>query len=36
MRFATSNGFAESDLFFTHLRDTFDTLYREGQAGQPR
>uniref|UniRef100_A0A9E7ZZI7 Chitooligosaccharide deacetylase n=1 Tax=Bosea sp. NBC_00436 TaxID=2969620 RepID=A0A9E7ZZI7_9HYPH len=36
MRFAVSNGFAESDQFFTYLRDTFDTLYREGQAGQPK
>ena len=36
MRFATNNGFAESDQFFIYLRDTFDTLYREGQAGQPK
>lgn len=36
MRFAISNGFAESDQLFTYLRDTFDTLYREGQAGQQK
>ena len=36
MRFATSNGFAESEQFFIYLRDTFDTLYREGLEGQPR
>lgn len=36
MRFATANGFGEADQFFTYLRDTFDTLYREGQAGQPK
>jgi len=36
MRFATSNGFADSQEFFIYLRDTFDTLYREGLEGQPR
>jgi len=36
MRFATSNGFADSEEFFIYLRDTFDTLYREGLEGQPR
>jgi len=36
MRFATSNGFADSDDFFTYLRDTFDVLYAEGLAGMPR
>ena len=36
MRFATSNGFADSEEFFIYLRDTFDTLYREGLEGQKR
>ncbi len=36
MRFATSNGFAESEQFFTYLRDSFDMLYREGLEGRPR
>lgn len=36
MRFATSNGFADSEDFFTYLRDTFDVLYAEGLAGMPR
>lgn len=36
MRFATCNGFADSEQFFIYLRDTFDTLYREGLEGHPR
>ncbi len=36
MRFATANGFAEAEQFFVYLRDTFDTLYREGLEGRPR
>ncbi len=36
MRFATNNGFAHGDEFFTYLKDTFDTLYREGLEGQPK
>lgn len=36
MRFATSNGFADAEQFFGYLRDTFDTLYREGLAGRPK
>lgn len=36
MRFATNNGFASADQFYTYLRDTFDTLYREGLEGQPK
>ena len=30
MRFATAQGFNTGDLFFTYLRDSFDTLYEEG------
>lgn len=36
MRFATANGFAEAEQFYVYLRDTFDTLYREGLEGRPR
>lgn len=36
MRFATANGFSEAEQFFTYLRDTFDTLYREGLEGRPK
>lgn len=35
MRFATAQGFNTGDHFFTYLRDSFDELYREGQAGRP-
>src|SRR5579863_10095875 len=33
MRFATAQGFNSGDQFFAYLRDTFDVLYREGEAG---
>jgi len=33
MRFATSPGYTEGEQFFTYLRDSFDTLYAEGEAG---
>jgi chitin deacetylase len=36
MRFATAPGYIESEQFFTYLRDTFDTLFAEGQAGQAK
>ena len=36
MRFATAQGFNAGDQFFTYLRDTFDTLYREGLDGAPK
>jgi chitin deacetylase len=36
MRFATAPGYIEGEQFFTYLRDTFDTLYAEGQAGAPK
>ena len=34
MRFATAPGYIEGEQFFTYLRDTFDTLYAEGQDGR--
>ena len=36
MRFATPQGFNSGDQFFAYLRDSFDTLYAEGQEGNPR
>ncbi len=36
MRFATPQGFNSGDQFETYLRDSFDALYAEGQAGAPR
>ena len=33
MRFATAPGYIEGEQFFTYLKDTFDTLYREGIQG---
>ncbi len=36
MRFATAPGYIEGEQFFTYLKDTFDTLYAEGAAGQAR
>ena len=36
MRFATPQGFNSGDQFFTYLKDSFDMLYREGKAGQPK
>jgi len=36
MRFATPQGFNSGDQFEAYLRDTFDTLYAEGEAGQPK
>ena len=32
MRFATPQGFNSGDQFFSYLRDTFDTLYAEGET----
>jgi peptidoglycan/xylan/chitin deacetylase (PgdA/CDA1 family) len=32
MRFATAQGFNSGDQFFAYLKDTFDVLYREGEA----
>lgn len=36
MRFATAQGFNAGDQFFAYLKDTFDTLYEEGQGGAPK
>lgn len=36
MRFATPQGFNSGDQFFCYLKDTFDTLYAEGEAGAPK
>ena len=36
MRFATPQGFNSGDQFFAYLRDTFDSLYAEGAAGQAK
>ncbi len=36
MRFSSPAGFANGDEFFAHLRDAFDTLYREGLDGAPK
>ena len=36
MRFATAPGYSEGAQFFTYLRDSFDTLYAEGQAGSAK
>ncbi len=33
MRFATLQGFNSGEQFYAYLKDTFDTLYAEGQAG---
>nr|WP_289852411.1 allantoinase PuuE [Mesorhizobium liriopis] len=35
MRFATPQGFPSGDQFFSYLKDSFDTLYAEGEAGRP-
>ena len=36
MRFASPGGFPSGEQFFTHLRDAFDVLYREGMEGSPK
>jgi len=36
MRFATPQGFNSGDQFFTYLKDSFDALYAEGEAGAPK
>lgn len=36
MRFATPGGFNSGTQFYDYLKDSFDTLYAEGQAGAPR
>lgn len=36
MRFATPQGFNSGDQFFAYLKDAFDALYAEGEAGQAK
>jgi putative urate catabolism protein len=36
MRFATAQGFNSGDQFFAYLKDSFDVLYAEGEAGAPK
>lgn len=36
MRFATPQGFNSGDQFLAYLKDTFDVLYAEGEAGAPK
>ncbi|SMQ72088.1 OHCU decarboxylase [Devosia lucknowensis] len=36
MRFVTAPGFDNGDEYFTFLKDSFDCLYAEGQAGSPK
>jgi allantoinase len=36
MRFATPQGFNSGDQFFAYLKDSFDTLYAEGESGHPK
>ncbi|MGI9435371.1 MAG: allantoinase PuuE [Geminicoccaceae bacterium] len=36
MRFASVQGFNAGDQFFCYLKDSFDALYAEGQAGVPK
>jgi len=36
MRFATPQGFNAGDQFYTYLKDSFDMLYQEGEAGAPK
>jgi chitin deacetylase len=36
MRFATAPGYIDGEQFFRYLRDSFDTLYAEGQAGSAK
>jgi OHCU decarboxylase len=36
MRFATAPGYIEGEQFFRYLKDSFDTLYSEGEAGRAK
>lgn len=36
MRFVTASGFANGEEYFQFLKDWFDCLYEEGQAGSPK
>jgi peptidoglycan/xylan/chitin deacetylase (PgdA/CDA1 family) len=35
MRFATAQGFNAGDQFYAYLKDSFDVLWAEGEAGRP-
>ncbi len=35
MRFAIAAGFTDGEQFYNYLKDAFDTLYAEGEAGRP-
>jgi len=36
MRFATAPGYITGEQFYSYLKDSFDTLYAEGEAGAPK
>ncbi|MDJ0391901.1 allantoinase PuuE [Rhodococcus sp. G-MC3] len=36
MKFSSPGGFSTGEEFFAHLRDAFDVLYSEGEAGAPK
>jgi len=36
MRFVAAQGFNSGDQFFAYLKDAFDVLYAEGEAGSPK
>ena len=36
MRFTTASGFANGEEYFQMLKDSFDVLYAEGEAGAPK
>jgi putative urate catabolism protein len=36
MKFVALNGFVTGDQFFAYLKDNFDALYAEGEAGEPK
>ena len=36
MRFAAAQGFNSGDQFYSYLKDAFDVLYAEGEAGAPK
>jgi len=36
MRFAAVQGFNSGDQFYTYLKDSFDSLYAEGESGAPK
>jgi len=36
MRFVTASGFGDGEQYFNFLKDSFDCLYAEGEAGSPK